>query len=118
MCEKTGNMYLLLQYLQEANTYYYRHIQKYSSKGVLRVGAGNRGQVERNGSTLWSSLVMNCVSCWVKELLNKTWLAVEALYFNFIGQIPCIAHEYHTCNISRSMGQEGGAEVPSEYQRQ
>lgn len=42
-----------------------------------------------------------------KDILNKTCLDVEVLYFKFVGQISCKSHEYYTCNTSISMGQRG-----------
>lgn len=61
---------------------------------------------------------MNCTTRCEKELVNKTWLDVEVQYFKFIGRIPCSSHEYNICNTSRSMGHEGGAGVPGEFQQQ
>lgn len=39
-----------------------------------------------------------------RNLMNKTWLAMEVQYFRYIGQIPHDCSEYNTCNTSKSMG--------------
>lgn len=46
----------------------------------------------------------NALHAMKKNLMNKTWLAMEVQYFRFIGQIPHDCPEYNTCNTSKSVG--------------
>ena len=88
------------------------------SKSTFKRGIIIEGWCRKDGATLWSPVAPKCTLCGEKELLNKTWPDVEALYFKFIERIACNSHEYHTCNTLRSTGQEGGASVPSGFPQQ